>query len=142
VLLRLFSLSYPGGRAGVGLLLLRAAVGLTAVAQGGDCLTARGDPAPWTWAAGLLAVAAGSSLLVGLLTPFACILLGLGHAAMAFSSSTAYLLNLLDGGLFLLTVGGMAAAATLLGPGAYSLDARLFGRREIIIPQAPNPYKP
>jgi uncharacterized membrane protein YphA (DoxX/SURF4 family) len=30
-----------------------------------------------------------------------------------------------------------AAALTLLGPGAHSLDARLFGRREIIIPHDP-----
>jgi hypothetical protein len=30
-----------------------------------------------------------------------------------------------------------AAALTLLGPGALSLDARLFGRREIIIPHDP-----
>jgi hypothetical protein len=36
----------------------------------------------------------------------------------------------------------MAAATALLGPGAYSLDARLFGRREIIIPQASNPHEP
>lgn len=142
MLLRLFSLSYPGGRAGVGLLLLRGAVGLTAVAQGGDCLSGRSDSALWTWAAGLLALAAGSSLLVGFLTPFACILLGVGCAATAFSSSTAYTLNLLHGGLFLLIVVGMAAATALLGPGAYSLDARLFGRREIIIPQAPHPHKP
>ncbi len=30
----------------------------------------------------------------------------------------------------------LAAVIALLGPGAYSLDARLFGRREIIIPPA------
>ena len=30
-----------------------------------------------------------------------------------------------------------AAALTLLGPGAVSLDARLFGRREIIVPHDP-----
>lgn len=141
-MLRLFSLTYPGGRAGVGLLLLRTAVGLTAVAQGGVYLSSRDDSSLWAWAAGLLALATGSSMLVGFLTPFACILLGLGSTAMAFSSSTAYTDNLLHGGLFLLFVVGMAAATALLGPGAYSLDARLFGRREIIIPQAPHPHKP
>jgi hypothetical protein len=33
----------------------------------------------------------------------------------------------------------MALAVALIGPGAYSLDARLFGRREIIIPRASRP---
>jgi hypothetical protein len=36
----------------------------------------------------------------------------------------------------------VAVAVILLGPGALSLDARLFGRREIIIPRAPRAPKP
>ena len=34
----------------------------------------------------------------------------------------------------LLEVAVVAAALILLGPGAFSIDARLFGRREITIP--------
>jgi uncharacterized membrane protein YphA (DoxX/SURF4 family) len=141
-LLRLFSLTYPGGRVGVGLLLLRTAVGLAGAAQGGVYLSSRDDSSLWTSAAGLLALATGSALLIGFLTPFACIVVGLGGMAVAFSSPPANTHGLLHGGLFLLIVVSMAAATALLGPGAYSLDARLFGRREIIIPQAPHPHKP
>jgi len=32
-----------------------------------------------------------------------------------------------------------AVALALLGPGAFSLDGRLFGRREIVIPPATRP---
>jgi hypothetical protein len=32
-----------------------------------------------------------------------------------------------------------AAALALLGPGAFSLDGRLFGRREIVIPPSSRP---
>jgi hypothetical protein len=33
------------------------------------------------------------------------------------------------------TLAAISAALVLLGPGAFSLDARLFGRRKIIIPE-------
>lgn len=33
----------------------------------------------------------------------------------------------------------MSLALLMLGPGAFSLDARLFGRREIIIPEGRRP---
>ena len=134
MLLRLFSLTYPSGRHGVGLLLLRLAVGLTAAAQGGIYLSGRDDLSLWMSAACLLAVGCGSLLLVGFLTPLACIIVGLGCAAAALSVPEAGTHGALIGALYLLFVVSTAAAAMLLGPGAYSLDARLFGRREIIIP--------
>jgi hypothetical protein len=140
--LRLFSLTYPSGRPGVGLLLLRAAVGLTAAAQGGACLSGRDDLSPWVSAACLLTLATCSLLLAGFLTPLACIVAGLGATAAAFSSPPSATGGALLGGLFFLFVTGAATAALLLGPGAYSLDARLFGRREIIIPQARRPPAP
>lgn len=139
MLLRLFSLTYPSGRPGVGLLLLRSAVGLTAAAQGVVNLSGRGDLSLWSSAAGLLALAAGSMLLIGFSTPLASVLVGLGCIAAVFSSPPVEAHSLSLGWLIFLLEAGAAAAAVLLGPGAYSLDARLFGRREIIIPQAPRP---
>jgi hypothetical protein len=35
-----------------------------------------------------------------------------------------------------------AAVIGLLGPGAFSIDARMFGRREILIPHTPRWPKP
>ena len=137
MLLRLFSLTYPSGRPGVGLLLSRSAVGLAAAAQGGVYLSGRDDSSLWTAAAYLLTFATGSLLLVGFLTPLACIIVGLGSTALAFSASPVETHGVLLGGLFFLFGVSTATATLLLGPGAYSLDARLFGRREIIIPQAP-----
>ncbi len=68
-------------------------------------------------------------MLLGFLTPVMGALLFLfGSAAVIFSSSIQIYASPLTYGIVL------SVALILLGPGAYSLDARLFGRREIIIP--------
>jgi hypothetical protein len=127
------------GRAGIGLLLLRAAVGLTVVVQSGAYLFGGRDQTMRLWVISLLGVASGALLLIGFLTPFAGGLLGLSAAACTWFQGTA---NVFDNRLSILFVAIVGAAIVLLGPGAYSLDARLFGRREIIIPKASGTRKP
>jgi len=60
-------------------------------------------------------------------------LAGLLSAGLALSGVPSPTPNLFNNNLALLFVIIVAAAIILIGPGAFSLDARLFGRREIII---------
>jgi hypothetical protein len=133
---RLFS-AFPGGWPGVGLLLLRVAIGLVAVIQCGYYLAQATTSTPGLWLGGLLGLAAGASLLLGVLTPVAGVIVGLGALGIGFAIFPAPTPNLFDARLSAIFAGIMTAAIVFLGPGAYSLDALLFGRREIIIPQSP-----
>jgi uncharacterized membrane protein YphA (DoxX/SURF4 family) len=86
--------------------------------------------------------AMGASLLIGFLTPVAGVLIGIGAAGIALSWFPAPTPNLFDTGLSCVFAVIMAAAIVFLGPGAFSLDAYLFGRREIIIPHTSRLPKP
>jgi uncharacterized membrane protein YphA (DoxX/SURF4 family) len=127
---RLFS-SFPRGWPGVGLLLLRMAVGVSLVVHGGACLVGE-EHGRWALVVGLLAMVAGAALLIGFLTPLAALLAGLVSIGIALPSFIPNVFGVAPATIFLVV---MAVAVLLLGPGAFSLDARLFGRREIVIPQ-------
>jgi len=118
----------------LGLLLLRATVGIAAAVQGGIYLTESGDQTLRTWAFGLPTVVSGASLLIGFLTPVAAVLAGLGSVGIAFWWFPAPTPNFLDARLATFFVTITAVAIVFLGPGAFSLDCYLFGRRETIIP--------
>lgn len=130
---RLFS-TFPAGWPGLGLLLLRAAVGLTLVIQGAASLNDWRSLRFDTSVALLITSASGLCLLVGALTPIASVLVALIKIGFALSWFSLPNANPLDGQLSLIYLIAMTTAIALLGPGAFSLDARSFGRREIIIP--------
>jgi uncharacterized membrane protein YphA (DoxX/SURF4 family) len=117
--------------------LLRSAIGLVTLIQGGFYLAGKPDSLMGAWIGAAVGLAAGAALLVGLLTPVAGVLAGLGAIGIGLSLLPAPAPNLFEAKLSLVLTGIMIVAVVFLGPGRYSVDARLFGHREIIIPPPP-----
>jgi hypothetical protein len=115
------------------LLLLRVVFGALFLVQGGFYLR-EPESSPEILLLGLAAVAAGGMLIVGFLIPLICALVALGGTGVGFSWLANSTPPLLHERLPAMLAGTILLAIALLGPGAFSVDARVFGRREIIIP--------
>ena len=117
---------FPTGAAGIALVILRSVVAVTVLVNATACW-----PTGFSLIVGAIAAFVGLFLLFGFLTPYCA-------AASCFLELallvTAHSPNKLQLGLSALT----AAATIGLGPGAYSVDARLFGRQLIKIPPGRN----
>ena len=135
---RLFS-GFPAGAPGAGLLILRLTLGVYLIAQSARILESfMGTGTPTVFAAlTALAMLVGGALgAVGILTPITqstSVAVGLVTLIDVLRPSAAV------PGLdvpwpLALTTTVMAVSLVFLGPGAYSIDAFLFGRREISIP--------
>jgi uncharacterized membrane protein YphA (DoxX/SURF4 family) len=129
---RLFS-TFPSNWPGVGLLLLRALVGCSLLIQGVAYVQSPNGGLA-VWGAAALEFASGAFLLAGLMTPFVAVLAAIGSAGIALSWMPLPLQSLFDSYLAIINQVVLCIAIALLGPGAFSLDARMFGRREITIP--------
>ena len=124
---RLYS-TFPNGWPGIGLLLLRLCAGIALIYFGITSLSS-GTGEPIALTRNLIAVAAGIFLLAGLWTPIAGALAAVDEAWIAFS---LYSLRG-DGKWDHIFLAVMAASVAMLGPGAWSIDARLFGRKRFDI---------
>jgi uncharacterized membrane protein YphA (DoxX/SURF4 family) len=114
---------------------LRAAIGIVALIQGGLYFSGRLESMAQTWM-GAVAFVLGVTLLAGVLTPISALVAALGAIGSGFSLLPAPAASsLADSKLVVVLIAIVAAAIACLGPGAFSVDARLFGRREIIIPR-------
>lgn len=118
---KLFSM-FPAGLPGFALLLLRLSVAaLLFIDQAGQLLW----PAPM-WLLVVSGIAA-LAVSVGFLTPLFALLCGLLKIS-ALASAAQLIVPLVVLALLL------ATAVAMLGPGAYSIDARMFGRRVVLLP--------
>lgn len=114
---------FPLGTPGVGLVLLRFCLAASLWPFLHDAVAAlAGDIVLW----GVFCVAV--ALLIGLLTPVACGLC-LVLASVELLSPDHHSL------MCVLPVALIALALLLLGPGAYSVDARLYGHRVLTLPE-------
>ena len=102
--------------------MLRIVVGGAATIQGAVHLAHLNEPNALMGTAGALAVISGTVA---------------GLTIMCIATWTPPDTSVLNDRLAALIVGVDAAALAMLGPGALSIDARLFGRREITIPRDP-----
>ncbi len=132
---RLFSM-FPDGWPGIGLILLRLAVAFSAVAYGVGAVTMPDYLPIWRWVEAAVGIGVGLALMIGFLTPLAGLAAGVGYlvtliATLIGRHTGAHLSTLASLDLVV-----MSLSLVLLGPGAFSLDARLFGRREIVIPHS------
>ena len=124
---------FPAGSSGLGILLLRGAIGVTAVVHGWAYFVGHDESAPWMWMAGVIAIIDGAAVIIGLVTRLASVILALGAVGTTVRWLPAPTANLFEAALPAAFVIVVAVAIVFLGPGALSMDAHLFGFREIII---------
>jgi putative oxidoreductase len=120
---RLFS-TFPEGWPGTGLVFLRAIMAVPLVQFGAGPLPLT---APSSVILQLLAAVCSALLIVGLWTPVAGALMALSELCLLLFS--------FSGASMHVVLAALGAALAMLGPGAWSVDARLFGRKRIRISQ-------
>ena len=91
------------------------------------------------WVSFTFLMISGACMLVGFLTQILSLFAAVECLAIAFSWFPFELLGPLESKLALVAITVIAASIALLGPGAFSLDARLFGWKEIVIPPSGRP---
>jgi uncharacterized membrane protein YphA (DoxX/SURF4 family) len=115
---------FPEGWPGAGLLLIRATAALPLLRDCTTALLTSKPPVPITIEATGLAIAA--FLLAGFFTPVAALLLGVAELCRAFLPGHDPSSHI--------TFASLCFALAMLGPGAWSIDARIFGRKRVRLP--------
>jgi uncharacterized membrane protein YphA (DoxX/SURF4 family) len=123
---RLFS-TFPNGWPGFGLLLLRLGLAARLIYLGTTALSAASDSIHLT--PHLISIGGAIFLLIGLWTPLIGALLAADQVCIALQ---LYVPQQAQSWIHTF-LAVLSASVAMLGPGAWSIDARLFGRRRFEI---------
>ena len=125
---RLFS-TFADGWPGIGLLLLRLLTAAALIYFG--IVGVLSSPPPAIVVLQIIGIGAGILLLVGLWTPVAGTLAAIAKVSIALSRFFAH-----SGDPWPpLAMALLGAILAMVGPGVWSIDARLFGRKRIDFPE-------
>jgi putative oxidoreductase len=125
---RLFS-TFASGWPGVGLLLLRLLTGSALIYLGIANLLE--GPPQMRAVLQIIGAVAGILLLIGLWTPVAGALAAIVKVTIAFSRYFSH-----SGDPWIaIVLAVLGAVLAMVGPGAWSIDARLYGRKRIDFPE-------
>lgn len=127
--MRRFFSNFTGGWPALGLLVIRIAAGTALIIDGKSRILPGQLTLPLV--SGVFAIADGIILIAGLWTPLAGIL------AIALSATEVFVYheNPCPG----ILLAAMGAGVAFVGPGAFSMDARLFGLKKIDIDKLRRP---
>lgn len=120
---RLFS-TFPDGWPGTGLVFLRAVTAIPLVQFIAGPLA---PILPFAIDLQLLAAGCSALLMVGLWTPIAGLLMAIAQLSLLLFHFSSWSMHIV--------LAALGAALAMIGPGAWSVDAHLFGRKRIRIPQ-------
>jgi putative oxidoreductase len=125
---RLFS-AFAGGWPGAGLLLLRLLAGAALIDRG--IIGIREEASQLTVALQIIGIAVAVLLLAGMFTSQAGALAAAAKVWIAIARFAS------DPGDLWVTLSQavLVAALAMIGPGAWSIDARRFGRKHIVLPE-------
>ena len=141
--------TFPGGKLGIGLLILRTATGVATALFGGilmsrlEMFAASQVSYLCHLVLGLLLISGGIFLILGLMMPSVSITVTGCQLISAYIGVTVAnpLQDKRFGWIAPLLLASTTIALFFSGPGAYSIDARRYGRRRIFIPAPKNEEK-
>jgi putative oxidoreductase len=116
--------TFAGGWPGVGLLIQRMTTGALLLYCAAVVLAQTSESA--SMAPAIIGAAGGVLLLFGLWTPVAGVLIAFVETWNVLTHSSSPLISV--------TLAILGATLAMIGPGAWSIDARLFGRKHIDTP--------
>jgi putative oxidoreductase len=128
VLQRLFS-TFADGWPGIGLLLLRLLTAAALIYFG--IIGVLDSPPPVTVVLQIIGIGAGILLLVGLWTPVAGTLAAIAELSIALSRFFSHSRD----PWIPIALAVLGVILAMVGPGSWSVDARLFGRKHIDFPE-------